>query len=180
MMVFLPGDSPHTTLILTENLKHSYQRETVKIYLNLAHATHGETRREVLGSGDSSLALQQFSLRQSPLTYLPAPTPAGAKSTLAIRVNDVLWHETDSLSGLGPGDHNFLTRTDDKGKTKVIFGNGREGRDFLQALRMSALLPHGHRKAGQRQGWTDPPSGHTPSGGQGCDQSLASLGRRRS
>jgi hypothetical protein len=53
---FLPGDSPHTTLILAEDLENIYLRDTVEINANLARATHGETRNEVLGSGDSAQA----------------------------------------------------------------------------------------------------------------------------
>lgn len=124
---FLAGDSPHTTLILEKGLMNTYQRDTVSIYANLVRATHGETRTEILGSGDASQALQEFALRHSPLTYLPAPTPSGASSTLEVRVNDILWHETDSLVGLGPIDRNYVSRMDDKGKTSIIFGNGQQG-----------------------------------------------------
>jgi len=46
---------------------------------------------------------------------------------LVVRVNEVEWHETDSLAGLSPNDRNFVTKTDDDAKTTVIFGNGRNG-----------------------------------------------------
>ncbi len=124
---FLPGDTPHTTLVLAKDLDHYYKRDSVAIYANLAHATHGETRSEVLGSGDGSQALQEFPLRQFPLTYLPAPTPQGAESTLKVRVNDILWHESESLTDMGPSDRKFITKRDDQSKTRVIFGNGVKG-----------------------------------------------------
>jgi hypothetical protein len=124
---FLPGDSPHTTLILAEDLENVYLRDTVEIYANLAQATHGETRNEVLGSGDSAQVLQQFKLRHYPLTYLPAPTPTGAVSTLELRVNDVLWHESDSLLGLDPRSRSYIIRTDAEIKSGVTFGNGQKG-----------------------------------------------------
>ena len=122
-----PGDKTHSLLILANELRYTYRRDTVTIYGNVVPATHGETRNEVLGSGDGSQSLQQFALRQSPLTYLAAPTPAGADSTLKVYVNDVQWHENDSLTGLQPTDRQFISRTDDNDKTTIIFGNGKEG-----------------------------------------------------
>jgi hypothetical protein len=123
----LPGDKTHTFLTLARSLSYCYKRETLIIYGNVVKATHGETRIEVLGNGDGSKPLQTFALRQSPLTYLSAPTPEGVASTLVVRVNDVQWHETDSLAGHLPNDHVFFTATDDESKTKVVFGNGRQG-----------------------------------------------------
>src|SRR5204863_3461033 len=80
-----------------------------------------------LGNGDGAKPLQCFELKQSPLTHLPAPTAAGAESTLRVYVNDVRWHEAAGFVGQAPTDHVYLVRTDDKGKTSVQFGNGREG-----------------------------------------------------
>ena len=123
----LPGDKTHTFIRLAKKLKYTYRRDTVTIYGNVVPATHGETRTETLGSGDGSKSLQRFTLRQSPLTYLSAPTAAGAQSTLQVRINDILWHGADSLAGLGPTDRNYTTETDDADKTAVIFGNGQYG-----------------------------------------------------
>jgi len=123
----LPGDKTHTTLLLAPALSYCYKRETLTIYGNVVKATHGETKNEVLGSGDGSQPMQQFELRQSPLTYLASPTPAGAESTLQVRVNDLLWHERPGLVDLGPKDHGYITRTDDKDQTTVVFGNGQYG-----------------------------------------------------
>lgn len=123
----LPGDITHTTLLLANDLAYCYKRDTLKIYGNVVKATHGETKSEVLGSGDGSQELQQFTLKQSPLTYLPAVTPAGAVDTLQVRVNDVLWHETENLIQAGPKDRSFVTSTDDEDQTSVEFGNGAYG-----------------------------------------------------
>lgn len=123
----LPGDKTHSTLILAEDLAYCYRLDTVKIYGNVVKATHGETRSESLGSGDGSKALQSFTLKQPPLTYVSAPNPSGVESTLQVRVNDILWHEADSLAGLGPTDRGYITKTDDESKTTVIFGNGYRG-----------------------------------------------------
>ncbi|MDQ6707338.1 MAG: putative baseplate assembly protein, partial [Acidobacteriota bacterium] len=123
----LPGDNVHSFLQLASGLSYCYKRDTVAIHGNVVRSTHGETRSEVLGSGDGGQALQQFTLHQSPLTFLAAPTSAGAASTLQVRVNDILWRETDSLASLGPTDRGYLTQTGDDGKTSVIFGSGRTG-----------------------------------------------------
>jgi predicted phage baseplate assembly protein len=123
----IPGDITHTFLQLKNPLSYQYKRNTVTIYGNVVKATHGETRTEALGSGDGSKVFQQFPLRQSPLTYVASPTPVGAKSTLEVRVNDILWQETDSLAGLKPSERKYITKTDDDSKTTVIFGNGENG-----------------------------------------------------
>ncbi len=123
----LPGDKTVTTLTLATALAYTYKRDTVTLYGNVVKATHGETRAELLGNGDGSRAFQAFDLKQPPLTYVSAPTPAGAESTLHVFVNDLEWHEVSALAHLGPTDHTFITRTTDEGKTTVIFGNGQQG-----------------------------------------------------
>ena len=123
----LPGDTIHSTLILAKKLAYTYKRDTVKIYGNVVKATHGETRNEVLGSGDAAQAMQAFTLKQPPLTYVSAPNASGIKNTLVVRVNDVEWKEAESLVELSPQDRNFVTKTDDEAKTTVIFGNGEQG-----------------------------------------------------
>src|SRR4029079_15458531 len=81
----LPGERTHTTLTLAAPLAYCYKRDTITVYGNVAHATHGETRFEVLGSGDGAKALQAFTLKQPPLTWVSAPTPSGVESTLTVR-----------------------------------------------------------------------------------------------
>jgi predicted phage baseplate assembly protein len=104
-----------------------YDSATVTIYGNVVKATHGQTQGEVLGDGDASQALQKFQLHQVPLTYLPAPTPSGADSTLVVRVNEVEWQEADNLFVLGPSDREYITQTDDSGITTTTFGDGEHG-----------------------------------------------------
>jgi predicted phage baseplate assembly protein len=123
----LPGDRIHTFLRPVIPSAYCYKRGTVKIYGNVVKATNGETRKEVLGSGDGSILFQQFALKQPPLTYLTAPTASGSESTLHVFVNDVEWHETDTPVGLAPVDRRFFTKTSDDGVTTVIFGNGVTG-----------------------------------------------------
>jgi predicted phage baseplate assembly protein len=123
----LPGDSNHTFIRLAKSLEYCYKRDTVTIYTNVVKASHGETRNEVLGAGDAAKPFQAFTLSQTPLTYVPSPKPAGAESTLKVYVNDVEWHEVDTLAGLGPIDRKFVTLAEDEGKTTVVFGNGERG-----------------------------------------------------
>ncbi len=126
-MVPLPGDKAHTTLELAQPLDHVYARQTVTVYANVVKATHGETQREVLGSGDARKAFQTFPLRQAPLTYLPAPTPSGAASTLELRVNGLRWPEAESVFFLEPGERGYELRRDDDGQkdlTRLVFGDG--------------------------------------------------------
>jgi hypothetical protein len=149
------GEKTHTYIRLAKKLEYCYKRDTVKIYGNVVKATHGETRQEVLGSGDGSKAFQSFGLKQPPLTYVAAPTPAGAESTLHVRVNDIEWHEMDSLAGLERTDRNFITRTDDESKTTVVFGNGQQGArpptgvENIKAVYRSGIGKPGNVKAEQ-------------------------------
>lgn len=124
-----PGNTVHTTLVLKNGLQSRYKRETVEIYANVVRATHGESRREVLGSGDAGKALQHFPLSQNPLTYTAASTPAGIASSLSVYVNNVQWHEADHLplTDLGPSDRAFVVQTDEEQKTTIIFGDGQHG-----------------------------------------------------
>jgi hypothetical protein len=117
----------HTILTLANSLAYSYDSANVTIYGNVVKATHGQTVGEILGNGDASQAFEAFALHQSPLTYVPAPTQAGAASTLAVRVNEIEWQEADDLVALGPTDRGYVTRTDNAGQTSVLFGNGEHG-----------------------------------------------------
>ena len=108
-------------------LLYSYWRKTVKLNANVARATHGETKREVLGNGDAAQAFQKFVLKQAPLTHVSAPTSTGLASTLQLRVNDVLWEESPTLYRVSPSERTFVTRRSDEGKTTAQFGDGITG-----------------------------------------------------
>jgi hypothetical protein len=123
----IPGDTAHTRIKLAADLQYCYARNQVTIYANVVRATHGETRQETLGSGDGSKTLQQFALKQNPLTYISAPTPSGVESTLKVFVDDVEWHEAESIFGLEPTARRFVTKRNDAEVTTVIFGNGKQG-----------------------------------------------------
>lgn len=108
-------------------LQYSYILNTVRINANVIRATHGETMREVLGSGDGSKINQRFTLKRLPLTYVSAPTADGAQSTLEVRANNVLWDEVPSLHGLTSGKKAYEIKIEDDGTTSVMFGDGKSG-----------------------------------------------------
>jgi hypothetical protein len=150
------GGTAYSVLVLApKGLAYGYKRETVKIYGNVVKATNGETRAEILGGGDATVPLQTFTLHQSPLTFVAAPTVAGVVSTLAVRVNQVLWHEIDTLADAGPTDHVFVTTTADDGKVSVTLGTGRQGArapsgpDNVRAVYRSGIGRGANVRAGQ-------------------------------
>jgi uncharacterized phage protein gp47/JayE len=117
-----------TTIELYSELAYTYKRDTVTINANIAKATHGETKEEAIGSSDPSQRFQSFELKQKPLTFVPDSSPSGAKSTLEIKVDGVVWKEASSFEGLSKSDDAYVTRTDNDSITSVIFGDGTNGR----------------------------------------------------
>ena len=145
-----------TRLTFTTALSRSYRLESLIVHGNVAAATHGETVSEVLGGGHAGRAYQRFSLRGSPLTWVrSADAAAGAVSTLALRVNDLLWEEVPSLYGRGPAERVFVTRRDDEGRTEVHFGDGRHGarlptgQENVRAVYRRGVGVGGNVRAGQ-------------------------------
>ncbi|OYD54380.1 hypothetical protein CGK74_06135 [Thauera propionica] len=120
-------DRDDTTLTLAAPLKHVFARASLRVNANVAPATHGETIEAILGDGDASHANQRFRLAQAPLTYVSASTPSGRRSTLALRVDDVLWTERASVYAASAGARAFETWEDDEGHTHIQFGDGIEG-----------------------------------------------------
>lgn len=143
-----------TTLYFQSKLQYSYLRSSVTVTANVARATHGETVREPLGSGDGSQPNQRFILRRSPLTYVSAATASGGASTLAVRVDGILWAEMASLYGLPPRSESYIVRLDDDGKARVVFGDGRQGarlptgQENVVATYRVGIGPDGQVKAG--------------------------------
>lgn len=149
-----PQSDP-TEIVLEKALAGRYDVTTAVLYANVARATHGETRREVLGGGNAATPFQRFTLKQKPLTYVSAATASGSTTTLEVRVDDVLWHETPSLYGRGPRDRVYITRRADDGTVTVQFGDGRTGArlptgvENVRAVYRSGTGVEGLVKAGQ-------------------------------
>ena len=117
----------YTQLVLEESLRYAYKRTTTTIYANVAAATHGESRNEILGSGDASQAFRSFGLRHNPLTHVPAAVPSGAASTAQVRVDGVPWDESPDFYRLQGDQRSYVLRRDDDGTTHVQFGDGLRG-----------------------------------------------------
>jgi len=143
---------PHTTVVLQDKLKYAYKRRAAKIYGNVARATHGLTQREVLGSGGGDPS-PKFTLKQAPLTFLPANNPTGVADTLEVRVNDLLWREVASTQDLTPGARAYTVRVDAQGFASVQFGDGRRGarppagRENIRAVYRTGLGSSGNLDA---------------------------------
>lgn len=116
-----------TVLRLATGTRHCYYRRSARFNANVAPATHGETVEAIVGSGDGRVPNAQFDLAQAPLTFVSANTPSGRASTLALRVNDVLWSEVPTLHAAAPGARVFATRQADDATTTLFFGDGDEG-----------------------------------------------------
>lgn len=139
----------YTRITLARDLDHRYDPASVTINANVAPATHGAGKSEILGSGDGTAAYQQFALKQPPLTYVSAATPSGVASTLQVRVNGIAWQEALWLAGQGPTRPVYTTFIDAQGNTIVEFGDGTEN---------GARLPSGQNNvtATYRQGVGSP------------------------
>ena len=118
---------PHTQIQLQNNLLNCYDRTVTTVNANVAPATQGQSVSEILGSGNASTPNQEFALKQSPLTFIQAPTPTGKQSTLSLRVNGVKWNEAPSLYNKGPSQKVFSTLTQSDATCDVQFGDGVEG-----------------------------------------------------
>jgi predicted phage baseplate assembly protein len=157
---------PQAALYLKAPLKGKYERGSVRIAANVVCATQGETRNEILGSGDASAPFQRFTLKATPLTYVPsADSPTGGMTTLSVRANGVQWREHRALYGLGQRDRAYIVRINDEGKAEVAFGDGPMGARLPSGVenveahyRVGAGLA-GMVKAGQLSLLTNPPLG---------------------
>ena len=128
----------------------------VKLLGNIVSASRGETiNAEFLGVGDSAMPNQNFTLKKSPLTYLPTPsedTPSGLTSTLKIYVDGVRWTEVPSFYGSLSDDEIYIVRQNSKDESVVTFGDGSRGR----VLSTGAVLVAYYRFGG---GAAIPPAG---------------------
>ena len=116
-----------TTLTLSSALTKSYIRSTAVVFGNIAHATHGQTITQILGSGDARRPFQTFAVQQGPLTFVPDESPSGAASTLRVQVDGVRWSELATTFGSKPPDRVFVTRDEPGGSRSVVFGDGQRG-----------------------------------------------------
>ncbi len=157
-MVTLQSATPEgsvSKLTFKENLNHNYQRDSVRIYANVARATHGESVQEILGSGAARQKHQRFVLKHAPLTHTGADNESGAEAALEVRVNDILWHETSTLFTAKANDPSYVLRIDESGAGLIQFGDGKRGarlptgQENVRARYRKGIGTAGNLKAGQ-------------------------------
>lgn len=104
---------------------------SVNVLFNLLSVSRGKTvSNEILGSGDATVAGQEFVLKNSPLTYLlsgSSTSGSGYTSTLKVWVDGVQWQEMPSFFDQPADAHIFVTREDENNQTHVQFGDGING-----------------------------------------------------
>jgi Baseplate J-like protein len=118
---------PHTQIQLQSALANCYNRGATTINANVGLATQGQSVTEIMGSGNGSTTDQDFTLKQSPLTYVQAPTPTGRQSTLDVQVNGMTWSPVPSLYNQSPTAQVYATLNQPDGTADVLFGDGVEG-----------------------------------------------------
>ena len=149
------ADGNTSKLFFTTLLQHQYQRGSVKLYANVALATHGETVQQILGSGAARLSHQRYTLKHAPLTFVGAENETGAEAALEVRVNDIRWHETPTLYQAGADDRSYVLRVEEDGAGTIQFGDGRHGarlptgQDNLRAVYRKGIGTAGNLQAGQ-------------------------------
>lgn len=149
------ADGNASKLFFTTSLENQYRRDSVKLYANVALATHGETVNEILGSGAARQAHQRFTLKQIPLTYVGADNETGAEAALEMRVNAIRWHETPTLYNAGANDRTYVLRVGEDGAGTIQFGDGRHGarlptgQENLRAIYRKGIGATGNLQAGQ-------------------------------
>jgi len=114
---------------------------------NVIRASRGETvKGEALGSGDAAIANQSFTLKKSPLTFLPfssAGTPSGLESTLKVYVDGLQWTEVHSFFGRQSDEEIYIVRQNDKGESVITFGDGVFGRRLQTGASVVAYYRQG-------------------------------------
>jgi hypothetical protein len=103
----------------------------LQVLFNLLSVSRGQSVPvEILGSGNASIAGQEFVLKKSPLTYLlsgDSSSGGNYKSTLQIWVDGIEWKEVPSFYGQAPDATIFVTREDENQQTHVQFGDRING-----------------------------------------------------
>jgi hypothetical protein len=118
---------PRTRIQLASELMNCYDRTATTVNANVGLATQGMSVTEILGSGQAYTPNQEFSLKQTPLTFVQAPTPTGRQSTLQVTANSVAWTEVPSLYQQPPSARVYATLNEPGGYTDILFGDGVEG-----------------------------------------------------
>jgi predicted phage baseplate assembly protein len=121
------GVTAATLLRLTAPLVHRFRASTLRVLGNCVGASQGESApsvpmspdavpgAEIVGSGDSAVALQRFPLKRSSLAHVPAPGANGYAPAIEVRVDGRAYALVDRLAGDEPAsrDYQVLARPGD-------------------------------------------------------------------
>ena len=120
----------------------------LQLLWDLITVTRGSSvRGEQLGTGDATLAGQDFTLSRSPVTYLAdgmsgsavrSRSGDGYSSTVELIVDGIRWTEVPILFGQPPDALVFSTYEDAAGKTHVVTGDGLAGARLRTGASVSA------------------------------------------
>jgi hypothetical protein len=125
------GPSGTVTLANLSALPQAGFAPPLEIFFNLLSVSRGKTvASEILGSGNPRVPGQDFTLQQSPVTYLQDPASKSGdnySSTVQVAVDGLQWSEVRSFYGQDKNAQVFLLREDDQGRTHVVFGDGVNG-----------------------------------------------------
>lgn len=133
-VVSTTGTDDGIDLVLDAPIDETLVASTVVVRANVVPATHGETVRQVLGSGDGRTPFRSFPLRRLPLTHVRAITPTGAAPALDVLVDGIVWRRVDSFAGVGAEDRVYrVVQLEnpvdgaDEIPTRIVFGDGVTG-----------------------------------------------------
>ena len=144
----IASDKERTTLKLAEPLRNLFDRATVSVLANVAPATHGETRREVLGSGDAAKRFQRFRLRQKPLTYGRRRWREAARARWSCGSTACSGTSPPTSTSSVPGTGKYVLRRDDDGSTAVRSATASTAPGRPAGGERGGRLPHRHRPPG--------------------------------
>jgi hypothetical protein len=128
----------------------------LRVLWDLFEVTRGRTvAGERIGIGDATVAGQDFTLSQKPVTYLAngeSRSGDGYSSTITLAVDGVYWSEVPDFFGQAPDARVFVTHEDELGVTHVLLGDGVNGARPVSGARIVATYRVG-------SGADSPPAG---------------------
>lgn len=148
------------------NATMAMNRGSTVLMGNVALASHGETiASDLLADANPAIPFQEFTLKKSPVTFVPSSGEGGVSTTLELFVNDVLWKEVDNLYGKGATDTVYTARINNDAEMSVRFGDGvtgtrpPKGRANVVARYRQGLGLDGRVNAGTLKTLLDKPKG---------------------
>ncbi|MEM9332142.1 MAG: baseplate J/gp47 family protein [Pseudomonadota bacterium] len=101
----------------------------LKLFGNVIEAVRGESIvGEVVGSADASNPNNRFVLKKAPLTWIEdSASFTGIRPLLDVYVDGIRWQRVESLYTAKPEDRVYRIEEDERGKTWIVFGNGKRG-----------------------------------------------------